>query len=281
MATKSTKKPAAKQAVKPVPSTSRALTRFDEELAKRAQASAAVEANVGSGIKFFSIRAGELKYDDALIESGQIAVVVLDALIVNAFYKGKFDPKNPESPACFAIGYDEKTVAPVPSDLTNPKDAQAEACDGCPNNEFGSSDTGRGKACKNGRRLAVISAGTYLNGELEPYDLDELRSTEIAGFSVPPTALRGWAKYVKELNGQFKRPPLAFITLITVKPDEDTQVSVAFELLAEVDDEAMLGMLMERADVAKELINGPYPKNEERATRPAAKKAGKRASFRR
>lgn len=139
---------------------------------------------------------------------GPINVVIVDFISANNFWHGKYDPKNIEPPACFAIGQNPTTL--VPSD--NSPDKQAATCAVCPNNQFGSD--GDGKACKNGRVLAVI-----------PPDYQE--GDALMLLKVSPTALKPFDGYVRSVATQFKLPPIGVITSVSLDPNQ-TYASLRF-----------------------------------------------------
>lgn len=127
---------------------------------------------------------------------GPLELVIVDFRTTHKFYEGKFDPKNITPPGCFAIGPNPKQM--TPSD--NSPNKQSDSCQGCPMNEFGSD--GDGKACKNGRALAVL-----------PPDADE--KTEMWLLDVSPTALKGFDGYVGSVARTFQMPPVGVVTSVS------------------------------------------------------------------
>lgn len=165
-----------------------------------------------------------------------IQAVIVDFVSVNAFYEKAFDPKNITPPGCFAVGTNPKDMAPVDESPNK----QAENCQECPMNEFGSA--GDGKACKNGRRLAVLppnAAGDDVDGEAELLTLD-----------VSPTALKGFDAYVQQLARLHQLPPVAFMTTITCDPN----VTYARLMFSDPVPINGVGEAMGRQDEAKQLL---------------------------
>jgi hypothetical protein len=77
---------------KPAKSTGKALANWREEAAQSAKAHVASEETAASGGgRFFSLRAGQLSFDDAPLPGNQMACVVLDSLMENVYYEGAFD----------------------------------------------------------------------------------------------------------------------------------------------------------------------------------------------
>lgn len=238
------------------------LAKWDEELARRANIQKGMEKNTGlEGANFISLRGGVMMYKDKPIPGNKLNVIVLDAIMENKYFPNKFDPAAKESPACYAFGRDEDTMAPH----KNAEAPQHSACAGCPLNEWESSDTGRGKACKNGRRLALITEG----------DLKNIEDAEVAYIAVPVTSVRGWAQYVRSVGEQVNRPTMGVVTELSVVPDQDTQFKLQYKFVGKIEDRATdfdVEALMQKADEVAGKIDFPYPKNA-----PKSERAGKGA----
>lgn len=242
-------------------SSSTALVKWDEELAKQAEAAAAVEVNSGGG-QMFSTKGGILSWNDSPLPDNQMAVVILDSIFENVYYEEEYDPNNPSGPTCYAYAEEEKDLKPFDA-VVQAGNAQNDACKGCEHNEFGTAERGKGKACRNGRRLALIPAGFFKNGKLELYeDPEHWKSVGIGYLKIPPTSIRAYGGYVKTSAATLRRPPHGLITKIKVQPDPKAQFLVLFEALENVPDEVM-GIVMDRRTEAKANIMFPYPEVEE------------------
>lgn len=278
-----TSKPAAKAAPAksaPVkPSASRAVANWDEELAKQAQQAAKTEESTATG-SFFSVKSGVLTFNDSPIAGNQMAVVVTDSILENVFYGSDYDSDNPQPPICFAFGRDEASMAPH-SVVVESGNAVADKCSECPNNEWGSADKGKGKACRNIRRLALVPAGTLDKNDNYTEDLENVADHENAFMKLPVTSVKGYAAYVKSLAASLKRPPHGVVTHIRVVPDPKNQFKVTFEALGKVENNVM-GDVMQKHEEAVATIEQPYQAYEEqekkpaRNAKPAAKAAGRR-----
>lgn len=145
-----------------------------------------------------SLKGGVFNLPDGTTHKGPLECIILDWRIVNAFYTGPYDPQNPKPPKCWAIS--EELDAAAPPDEVEEK--QAEACNVCPMNEFGSAPTGKGKACKNQRRLAVVP-------------LDATAETQPMTLTVSPSGLGKFESYVVRLGGpEFEAMPIQMMTRI-------------------------------------------------------------------
>lgn len=253
------------------------MVNWDEELAVDAVAAVATEASTG-GSPSFVIRGGTLMFNDVPIPNNEMAVVVLDSLIENTFYETDYDPDNITPPTCFAFGRDENTMAPHETVVAH-EQAQNDLCKGCANNVFGSGDKGRGKACGNRRRLMLIPAGDFdRNGNFEPEENPSEITSAISGqLKLPPTSLKLWGNYVKQIAGTTNRPPHGVITHIKVIPDTKSQFKVTFKLIGKAPNELMPA-IMERRKEAMTQIETPYNLDVEEAPEPAPKGRGKPAA---
>lgn len=248
------------------------VANYDAQLAALMQEELETEKSISTGGKFISTKGGQLSFDGNPMKNNEMYVVIVDHIFENAYYEGRFNPDNPQPPTCFAFGRTEKDLIPH----INVIDADQNPCDtcaGCPMNEWGSE--GRGKACKNVRRLAVIPAGHVNNktDELELYDEDHFKSADIAYLKLPVTSTKGFSTYVKQVAQAYSKPVLGAITRIYCTPDNKTQYKVNFEFIDEVPSE-LLGTLMQRRSVVMDEIEFPYSL-EEREAKPV--KSGRKA----
>lgn len=248
---------------------------WDEELAKYAQAAAELEK--GSGGNFFGLKGGILTYDGAPVPNNKMCVVVLDAILENVYFEGAFDPDNPGSPKCYAYGREDATMAPHQT-VVERGDAQHEKCAGCKQNAFGTAEQGKGKACRNTRRLAMIPAGTFNGEKLTLFTKPEhFTSSGIAFMKLPVTSVKDYSAFVKQLAVVLKRPPFAVATIVTVVPDAKTQFKVTFQAHQELPS-ALIPTMMARHEEAKKSIDFPYPQFTDEAPKkekPSKKKARK------
>jgi len=248
----------------------KAVVNWEEQMAREADIAAAMEANSGGG-QFFGLRGGVLTWQDTPVADNQMAVVIVDSIFENVYYAGKYDPDAPQAPSCFAFGRDEKTLAPHEIAV----DKQHATCEGCPMNEWASADVGRGKACRNTRRLALLPAGTFKrDGSFEPItDLEHFETAGVGFMKLPVTSIKGYATFVKQLATTLRRPPAGIVTKIKVVPDAKTQFRILFEPLVTLPDDIIPTIFKRREEVSA-IIDFPYqPNDEEREAPKASKKA--------
>ena len=229
------------------------LVALQAKLAEQAVAAAENEA-VSSGT-FLSTKSGTLAFGDEVLPGNQVCVVIIDAVRENTYYEGKFNPDVMTAPVCYAFGRDkDEDMGPHPSMQAFPEDfvPQNDTCRGCPKNEWGSADTGRGKACQNRRRLVLLPAGSYVpkrgsrDFDLELFNEEEhFRTADPAFLKLPPTSVEEWSKYVSQISAAHRLPPHGVITRIYIETHPKHQYHVKFEMVEKVPDD-QLAAIMER-----------------------------------
>ena len=248
-----------------------AMEKYRKKMAEKANQYADEEK---TGSNFITTRGGILTYGEEELPGNEMLVIILDAIHENTFYPDKFDPDFMLPPKCFAFNRVEKDLQPhenvLDEDDEGAEDSffelQAEWCDECPHAEWGSADTGRGKACTNRRRLAIIPAGRFVqkgkktkDTEMEVFDDPaHFRAADIAFLKLPVTSTKNWSKYVHGLNKEFQVPPFAVLTHVYLRPDPKTQFKVFFDCIEVIEDEDILKILFDRNEEAMEAIEQPY-----------------------
>lgn len=236
---------------------------IEERLAKLAAEAVEQEESVTSG-SFITFKAGVMEFAGNPVAGNNMDVVIVDAIMENCYYPGKFDAKEKRPPICYAFGRDDKELAPHPESA----EPQSKLCKDCEHNKFGTADEGRGdgKACKNIRRIAMIPAdaiGSY----------EDVIKAEIAMAKIPVTSVKGWAAYVKTLNALQKKPPQAVVTNLACAPDPKTQVKVTFSHVDNLK-AGTIGAILDKKDAIQEQLTAAYPEQpeEEEAPPPRARK---------
>ena len=250
-----------------------AVASWDEELAKFAEQSVKQEVHVGGG-KFFGLKAGQLTYDGEPVVGNRMACIIVDSILENVYYEGDYEPDTPQTPMCYAFGRDEATLTPHQKvwDKGDQQCGASKLCQGCQWNEYGTANKGKGKACRNTRRLAIIPAGSYdKKGELNLIeDVEHFESTQLAFMKLPVTSTRAFAAYVKTVGAVLKRPPFAMITEVSIVPDAKSQFKVQFEAIGPAPDE-LISTLIARNKEAAGVIDFPYGDASEDEDKPKAK----------
>jgi hypothetical protein len=211
------------------------IVAFEDQLA--ALASESLKAEQSSSLTFLSTQGGVLKYRGDAVAGNALPCVILAAPVERLYYSTRFDPTKIVPPDCVAIGVNAAEMGPP--DTVEKK--QSDKCSTCPKNEWGSSTNGgKGKACRETRRLLLIPADSISS-------VDAIQTAEVAALRPPVTSLRNYANYVQTIAATLKRPPLAVITEISVSPDPKTQFKVNFKMLKAIEDAEIIGALLNRS----------------------------------
>ncbi len=246
--------------------------RFEADAAQYAE-----QEPLGSGT-FISTRGGVLTFGEEQLPGNQLCAVVLDAVWENTYYREKWTEENPQAPSCYAFGRKEAEMAPHQSMQSDPEYFYPEhsQCTGCPHSVWGSADTGKGKACQNRRRLALLPAGIYKpkRGSRD-FDLDlftepgHFQSADIAMIKLPTTSVKEWAKYVQQVAASSNRPPYGVITHLFLEPHPKHQFHVKFEMIDTIPDD-LAAIIIARHEEAAANIVTPYTRPQERDAAPAS-----------
>lgn len=235
-----------------------AVVTWQEELAKQAAAAASGEPPLS---QFLSFRGGQLTYNEAPIPGNKLEVIVLDSAFENAWYPWAFDPNKPKSPACYAVGRVQTELAPREDEEEGwvVEDRQSDVCATCDKNEWGSDpDGGKGKACKNQRRLSLIDANVLKTGP------EGIAAASIVYARLPVTSVKLYSSYIIQIANVVKRPPYGVISELSVVPDPRSQFLIKWSYIAEIPDAAILALMEKnKALVAANSLIFPYPPNVE------------------
>jgi hypothetical protein len=201
---------------------------LDLQAELRAQLAAAKEAVAPPSGFSISVKGKQFTLPDGSVNPGPMNAVILDWVTLNMYYSGAYNANQPEGPKCFALGRKLAELSP-PEDVPT---RQNDTCSGCAMNEWESAPGGgKGKACKNTRRLLVVGS-TDIGEGTQPYILP-----------VSPTGLSHFDKYVTSLVDRGLNP-IEVVTEISFdanaaypslrfKPlDKHDVVEVAFNLKA-------------------------------------------------
>jgi len=234
------------------PVTTTAVVPWEEELAAQAAAEAKQEKVSGD---FFSFKGGKITFAGQDL-GNDMEVVVAGAVYDRAYYPGQYGEA--KTPACYSFSKDG--IGMVPHEQAPNK--QHTSCDACPMNQFGSALVGKGKACREYRRLALISADNL--------QADEVADATIGIAKIPPTSNKAYGDYVRSVAEIHKRPLWAVITHIKVLPDPKKQIDISFKPVAQLAQDVAMAIKARESTIQDKLF-APYPVFEETPAKPAGK----------
>lgn len=193
---------------------------------------------------FLSFRGGTITLGGVL-QPNPMPVVILAHGFERTYYSRMYQPDVLTSPDCYSFD----GVAPH-EDAETP---QADACARCEFNQFGTAQNGKGKACKEGARFAMIHADYIESPEL-------VASAPIVQARLSVLNSKVFRGFIEALGEQ---PLWLDITQIRCQPDPKSQYATSFSKAGVAIDEDVLDAIAARLDEAEKLVTTPYPKVEE------------------
>lgn len=179
---------------------SKAMTAVDKQLAdEAANIAATISAPSSNKIK---TRDKVFKLPDGQIIQAPLQAVIVDYISRNTYYDKPYNENDPQDPICWAINKQPADLAP-PKEVADPLNS---TCKGCDYDEFGSSPTGSGKACKNARVLAIL--------------LPSLKDEKMYTIEASPTAIQAFDAYVGVVAKLFNASPIKVITELSFHPEK-------------------------------------------------------------
>lgn len=243
------------------------MQKWDAKFAQYAKDAQESVKNIGGGGTSIRFRPGSIEVAGATVPDNRLNCIIIGSVAFNGWNRDKFDPDNPQTPDCYAFGIlgQEKEMAPH----EDSPEAQADSCGECDKNQFGSAETGRGKACGNNVRLGVLLA-------TDCEDADGVAHAEMAVAKISPTNLKRYKGYVNAVTDEHHRPLWAVVTELRAVSDPRTQIAVEMRIVETIDDPEILDALEARYQKATDALTQPFPP---RTERPAAKPPVRNAKF--
>jgi hypothetical protein len=218
---------------------STSITAYRENLRKElANLSTRVAPPSGNKV---SLKGKLFKTPDGKTSPGPIHAVILDWRTERLYYKGSYNPQQVDPPVCWGI--DSQIVA-APSDKV--KSPPSQDCASCRYNQYGSAPNGKGKACREYRRLAIVPSTATPN-------------TDVMILQVSPTGLRHFDNFVIGLGaGPYGKSTLETITEISFDSGQDYP-PLRFEAEETLNDDRLAVMMELREKAQPSLDREPTP----------------------
>jgi len=191
--------------------------------------------------------------------------IILNHVYLNEWFDKAFDPDTPGTPACFSISnLGPKEEDMVPHEKSPLK--QSDFCKDCDKNEFGTAIVGKGKACGNKVRMALIPADNLDN--LENKELAFLRTGVLGGIN--------FEKFRSTEQARHGLPVCAFVVKIGLDDTQEQSVS-SFDFVDAIEDMNDLNTLLDRSDDVVKTLTEPYDvSNFEASGKASGKKVAKK-----
>lgn len=194
---------------------------IEEQIARQTQN--VMKAEKSTGGQFISLNGGKFSMGEMTLPD-KLPVIVIGWMKERQFYESQYNPDVASIPACFAYQFDEDAdtdMAPHEASAT----PQSSLCKGCPNDEYGTSQSGRGKACREVRRLAVMSVDSLKS---------DPRTADIAYLKVPVMSVANWKNYVKDVAAAHAGPPWSVVTELSIVRDPRSQFKLEFNAMQSI-----------------------------------------------
>ena len=232
---------------------STAVVSIEEQVKQQLALQQEKMAALQTGPNLISFKGGQLIVDGQPIPGGEAEVFVLAQQAERAYYAGEYDSSKPQVPACYSFDLE----APHPEAI----DPQHATCLGCPQNEWGTAARGKGKACRESSRVAVVPATAPI--ETSPMYQCSFPITSVGSVK----EFMGRCAQSGKLSGEFK-------TRLKVVPDPKSFFKASLTPLQTV--EHPMRVLLERMAQARDMLMSPYPVLEEKAEPEAPKGKSKK-----
>lgn len=215
---------------------STAIISIEEQVKQQLALQQEKMAAMQTGPNLISFKGGQLIVDNVPIPGGEAEVYVLAQQAERAYYAEEFDASKPQVPACYS--FDLETPHPEASDPQNI------TCLGCPQNEWGTALRGKGKACRESARVALVPATAPL--ETAPMYQCSFPITSMGSVK----EFMGRCAQSGKLSGEFK-------TRLKVVPDPKSFFKASLTPLQTV--EQPMRVLLDRMQQARDQLMSPYP----------------------
>jgi hypothetical protein len=172
--------------------------RTDDAFTRMASLGAAFESRAFARVSTDNNTFSLVSIDGDRMQVNQIdqGAVFLDLVFINwadhitkTWYEGAYTAGSDVAPSCFSMDG-------IKPDVSSPV-LQSPTCAACPKNAFGSAANGKGKACSDGQRTAVVlGADTPVMLNSAPHVLKA--GAEVYGYRLPPMTGKNLRAKVKE-----------------------------------------------------------------------------------
>jgi len=206
-----------------------------------------------SGDRVQATQSKTFKFPDGT-EVATFQCVIVDFVAANMYYEQAYDRNNITPPLCYAANLEPMDLAPTKA----APEPQAETCNECPHNKFGSA--GKGKACQNTRLLGIIKP-----------DADV--SDEMLVVKVSPTAIKAFDGYISSVARTYNLPVRGVITEIAFNPNVEF-ASMTFKAIGPAPADTVLLAHSRKLEAQTRLLQDPDFTSQ--AAEPAPKKKARR-----
>jgi hypothetical protein len=211
-------------------------------------------SKISTNAKFISFKGGQISIDNKLVPGAKTEVIVLAFMGERTYYPGAFDPDTKQAPICYSYFDAAEDQPQLPHKEAAEK--QAVSCDECQWNKFNTATVGKGKACRESIRLALMPA------------VKDLSKGQVWHARVPITSVPAFKTFAGDVLGAGK-PVWAVVVELSVIPDAKTFFKIQWDIKRGITQaEAEVVMVKAVAASAEIAFTYPSPEAEEAPAKP-------------
>lgn len=233
--------------------TSGALALPTDLMAELALAARDAAAQERPKVAKISTKAAILAFGGTPMPDNLIDAVIVGVGFRSTLYLKPYNPQALELPTCFAMSDKSDNLTPH----ENVAEPMSGACKSCKYAAWKSvrlikpGDMGKGKACKESRRLVLLPANQLGSAK-------DVASAELAVLDIPPTSIANFSKLVNVLSLTVKLPTWAMVIRIAAKPHIKNQLELTFTPMRQAGDESITRALQARQEEAMRIALAPF-----------------------
>jgi hypothetical protein len=259
-----------KLAVKAKAGAIKKLEPWEEELKAKAAMARSKEV---VGVPRITHKNGILKLDGKKVDGNKITLLIVDYIFTKSYFETGYKDGESSTPVCYAYAdklAGDKGMKPHAAVLE--KDRQSESCDNCEHNAFGTALQGRGKRCRDDRKLLCLVQSRDADRDPEAVRTCEMRTT-----NVPPSSLKSWAGLLAGIEEVSPTGAIQSVAVELTTEAQDQAYTLEWTIKDRLDGETVQALLA-RAEVSQSLLFAPWPKLEKKEETPEAKERSARRS---
>jgi hypothetical protein len=216
---------------------------------------------------YISLAKGRMTIGTVGLPGDKIVAIVIDYRKDNEFYESAYVPGESQAPVCAAVVAPDEVLTPwravregeditkllhhdkelgLVTDVAKPQVPAGMVCDSCPMLEWGSAalikgqrGSGKGKACRESRRLHILAADQCTT----PADIER---APFMTMIPPPTSLENFRVFANSVADVLGKPIFGAVVEISVVPHDQYQFQVHYKILDAINDEGLLFALLQR-----------------------------------
>jgi hypothetical protein len=222
---------------------STAVISMDDELKTQIANQQKMLGKISTKASFISFKGGQISIDGKIVPGAKTDVVLLAFMGERTYFEGAFDPDAKQLPLCYSY-FDLGEADAVPHKAAT--EPQSKTCDGCPHNAWGSANVGKGKACRESIRVALVPA------------VKDLAKAQVWHARIPITSVPAFKSYVGDILSAGK-PVWSVISELSVTPDAKCFFKVNWDMKRSIT-QPESAVLLPKAQSAGRDIAFEYPK---------------------